>query len=300
MGNQNSTVRRNKPGLPANEGTSPSSPGLEEDLSRQETIRPSSTIRKRLPKFRHSSSRASPLPFVASSGSAQDAASITSRKQIKGIDGASTPNNEPVNLTLPAPSMMTDAQYMALSLDTVAPSETSTITQRDFGAAGSLPQTPTPTPSVSSELRSPSQPVSTPGSLRFRPHPYFPTRPVHLDRIPAPPLTPIHFACYQSHRRMLNAKNTHHPVPCMTCGVSDEHVRWKCVWCCLRVCDGCMEGLKKIEGRDLSALVRNVKGKTKQVDTSEQEGRTSSNAKGKEAFPKDAVAVGRKIQRESS
>lgn len=81
---------------------------------------------------------------------------------------------------------------------------------------------------------------------------------------PAPPLTLAHFACYQSHRRMSHSPNVHNPVPCMTCGVESGDARWKCQWCCLRICPACMERLAKIEDRDVARLMQRL----------EEEGRT--------------------------
>lgn len=56
----------------------------------------------------------------------------------------------------------------------------------------------------------------------------------------APPLTVIHYKCYQSHRRILLSRNKVNPVPCMTCGEAEGEARWKCIWCALRICGVCM------------------------------------------------------------
>ena len=56
----------------------------------------------------------------------------------------------------------------------------------------------------------------------------------------APPLTVIHYKCYQSHRRILLSRNKVNPVPCMTCGEAEGEARWKCIWCALRICGACM------------------------------------------------------------
>ena len=56
----------------------------------------------------------------------------------------------------------------------------------------------------------------------------------------APPLTAIHYKCYQSHRRILLSRNKVNPVPCMTCGEAEGEARWKCIWCALRICGACM------------------------------------------------------------
>ncbi|MCJ1322616.1 hypothetical protein MMC15_007965 [Xylographa vitiligo] len=73
---------------------------------------------------------------------------------------------------------------------------------------------------------------------------------------PAPPLTAIHYCCYQSHRHMNNSKNDIAQVPCMACKVDDKETRWKCSWCCLRICKRCMEVLEDTKNRDLRALLQ--------------------------------------------
>ncbi len=96
-------------------------------------------------------------------------------------------------------------------------------------------------------------------------HPHVARGPISFPRYltlhistPAPPLTLAHFACYQSHCRVSHSSNVHHPVPCMTCGAEGGEARWKCQWCCLRICPACMERLAKVEGRDLGQLLRKL------------------------------------------
>lgn len=72
---------------------------------------------------------------------------------------------------------------------------------------------------------------------------------------PIPPLTIVHFSCYQSHANMTPSKNIHAPVPCVVCGVDDTETRYKCSWCCLRICRKCMAVLEEDEKRDLKGLV---------------------------------------------
>lgn len=79
--------------------------------------------------------------------------------------------------------------------------------------------------------------------------------------VTAPPITLIHFNCYQSHRRVLKLPNKHYPVPCMICKVDNTEQRWKCAWCCLRVCTECMDALRKVEGKDLRVVVRALQEK---------------------------------------
>ncbi|MCJ1478427.1 hypothetical protein MMC13_007107 [Lambiella insularis] len=72
---------------------------------------------------------------------------------------------------------------------------------------------------------------------------------------PPPPLTHIHFRCFQSHQNMNPSKNDLAPVPCMTCHADDSELRWKCSWCCLRICVKCMEILEGTTGRNLDTLI---------------------------------------------
>ena len=78
------------------------------------------------------------------------------------------------------------------------------------------------------------------------------------QNFPTPSLTDIHLHCYQSHRNVKPSKNIYAPVPCMACHVDDFEIRWKCGWCCLRICAGCMEKLDHIKGRDLQTLIQSM------------------------------------------
>lgn len=125
---------------------------------------------------------------------------------------------------------------------------------------------PSPTTETASPSPSPS-PSSTPYPHPSNPPPpqtpksssTFPLLTLNLPIRP-PPLTMAHFACYQSHRRVSFSPNVHNPMPCMTCEVEGGKARWKCQWCCLRLCTGCMERLAGIEGRDLERLLKRLGG----------------------------------------
>ena len=71
----------------------------------------------------------------------------------------------------------------------------------------------------------------------------------------AAPLTKLHFGCYQEHRSMPIAANVWHAVPCMTCHKSDREIRHRCVFCCLRICEDCYQGLQKCPRRSLKDLL---------------------------------------------
>ncbi|PGH10791.1 hypothetical protein AJ79_05264 [Helicocarpus griseus UAMH5409] len=73
-----------------------------------------------------------------------------------------------------------------------------------------------------------------------------------------PPLTRVHFACYQSHRYFAASNNSVYPVPCMTCLKVDEEIRWRCTFCCLRICGECMQLIDKCKRRSLKELMERL------------------------------------------
>ncbi|MCJ1363188.1 hypothetical protein MMC16_002295 [Acarospora aff. strigata] len=74
-----------------------------------------------------------------------------------------------------------------------------------------------------------------------------------------PPLTVAHQYCYHAHRTMQFSRNIYAPVPCMTCYLEDQEPRWKCTWCCLRICRQCLGLLENNRGRELAELVSSVR-----------------------------------------
>ncbi|KAL4888101.1 hypothetical protein BDV59DRAFT_189276 [Aspergillus ambiguus] len=84
-----------------------------------------------------------------------------------------------------------------------------------------------------------------------------PWTPPDYDPVAAP-LNKLHFSCYQEHRAMLPANNQWYPLPCMTCQKFDREMRFRCVFCCLRVCGGCLEGLRKCPRRSLAQLMETM------------------------------------------
>lgn len=83
------------------------------------------------------------------------------------------------------------------------------------------------------------------------------TPPLEAEPIAAP-LNQVHFACFQEHRNMPVAQNVWCPVPCMTCLKFDRKDRHRCVFCCLRICEGCHQALMKCENRSLAELMNNL------------------------------------------
>lgn len=74
----------------------------------------------------------------------------------------------------------------------------------------------------------------------------------------AAPLNKVHFACFQEHRNMPAAQNVWCPVPCMTCHQFDRKTRHRCVFCCLRICEGCHQALMKCKNRSLEELMESL------------------------------------------
>ena len=156
----------------------------------------------------------------------------------------------------------TDCQANKSRQAEAALSQSSNSTREPSNQAAS--PNPILVPSASSNINPPTATRSSnsPTSKSQSPHasistfrPLIPLLTLTLST-PAPPLTPIHFSCYQSHRHVHFSSNIHNPVPCMTCGNESGMSRWKCQWCCLRICGTCMESLGRIPGRDLNVLVR--------------------------------------------
>ncbi|KAL8827987.1 MAG: hypothetical protein Q9191_002856 [Dirinaria sp. TL-2023a] len=175
------------------------------------------------------------------------------------------PDSTPIVSPIPQPAKPSIA-LPNLSLS--APSPEQGAATEDKVPNQSLPATaPTLSPPLSSSALSPPLSVnilSRPSSVnsQSRSSIYSPfTKPRTPVTIKAPPITSIHYSCYQSHSRVFKLPNKHYPVPCMVCKVDNREQRWKCTWCCLRICTDCMESLKKIEGRTLRDLVRRMEQK---------------------------------------
>lgn len=162
----------------------------------------------------------------------------------------------------------TEAPATYPSLSVSAPtSDQSTISQGTAHARSPQPAASTLSPPPSAHALSPPLSANT----FSRPSTATSQRPVSIYSpftrqqtpipISAPPIDLTHFNCYQSHRRVFKLSNMHYPVPCMVCKADNTEQRWKCTWCCLRVCTECMEALKKIEGRNLRVVVEALQEK---------------------------------------
>lgn len=82
--------------------------------------------------------------------------------------------------------------------------------------------------------------------------PYMPPIP---DPVVTPPLTKVHYGCYQSHRAMPASDNVWYATACMTCHKIDQEIRRRCIFCCLRICTDCFETLQKGRDRSLGDLM---------------------------------------------
>jgi hypothetical protein len=78
------------------------------------------------------------------------------------------------------------------------------------------------------------------------------------ETIIIPPLTPVHYACFQSHASMPASSNVWYATACMTCRKVDQEVRHRCTFCCMRICAGCFERLQKCRGRALGELMSSL------------------------------------------
>jgi hypothetical protein len=74
----------------------------------------------------------------------------------------------------------------------------------------------------------------------------------------APKLNKVHFQCLQEHRNMPVAQNAWCAQPCYACQKFDMEIRHRCVFCCLRVCEGCYQTLQKCKTRSLKELLERV------------------------------------------
>jgi hypothetical protein len=113
-----------------------------------------------------------------------------------------------------------------------------------------------PSPQVEDFIPTPdsADPPQIPSARSEAPSPFVPPE---VEPV-APKLDKIHLTCYQEHRAMPVAQNRWCPVPCMTCQKFDTEIRHRCVFCCLRVCEGCYQTLQKCKNRSVEELVDRI------------------------------------------
>ncbi|EER38964.1 conserved hypothetical protein [Histoplasma capsulatum var. duboisii H88] len=85
-----------------------------------------------------------------------------------------------------------------------------------------------------------------------------PSKQLRMKKNLIPPLTKVHFSCYQSHRYLVPSNNAVYPVPCMTCLNDDQLIRWRCTFCCLRICGDCLQTIEKCKRRSLKELMESL------------------------------------------
>lgn len=83
------------------------------------------------------------------------------------------------------------------------------------------------------------------------------TPPLDYEPIAAS-LNKLHYACFQEHRNMPVAQNVYCPAPCMTCHKFDLEIRYRCVFCCLRICESCHQALMKCKDHSLAELMASL------------------------------------------
>jgi len=140
----------------------------------------------------------------------------------------------------------------------LAPSEPLTITSspamRSPQPKKALP-IPILTPELSPSSTSVPTPLSSPGIRGAITFPKQPQRSPPGTVLPALPLNVTHLECYTSHANMLKSSNQLCPVACMVCHKKDSDTRWRCTWCCVSACAGCMQALARTEKMDLQRVV---------------------------------------------
>lgn len=181
---------------------------------------------------------------------------------------AQAPQSPPLQPSPQAASPQTQVHAPAplpVATQTIRPTEQSVVVDRSQNHSYQTvpPVTLSPPPSDENEALTPLE--------DFIPTPEGPGTPLDnlsteelsmppmLDIEPvAAPLNKVHFACFQEHRNMPVAQNVWCPLPCQTCHKFNREIRHRCVFCCLRVCEGCYQALLKCKNRSLSELMQKL------------------------------------------
>ncbi|KAH6668026.1 hypothetical protein B0J14DRAFT_176859 [Halenospora varia] len=180
--------------------------------------------------------------------------------------GTSTINSVSSNVTAQAPPQIsTRPNLLETSSHSRDSSETLTITSEPAQMRSPQPKksfttskilTPQPSPSPTSATSKPSPlSLSTPTKI------HFPVQPSLLPPgsiYPGMRITDVQLDCYQAHRFMRPGKNAVCSTGCMVCGGLDREMRWRCSWCCLSACRGCVQVLASIPGKDLRVCLEKV------------------------------------------
>ena len=190
----------------------------------------------------------------------------TSPMRFPKLDEYSLPDSDHAAVISPVPQVAKSPAIFPL-LSVSAPVSDSTVTQGTVRGHSPAPASLTLSPPSSSHALSPplsgnsfSRPSSADSQKLSSIYSPF-TRQQTPISIKAPPVNLTHFNCYQSHRRVFKLPNKYYPVPCMVCHADNSEQRWKCTWCCLRICTDCMDALRKVEGRNLRVVVEALQKK---------------------------------------
>ncbi|EGE84652.1 hypothetical protein BDDG_07597 [Blastomyces dermatitidis ATCC 18188] len=172
-------------------------------------------------------------------------------------EGTKNRPNEMNGFNKPSPPVRvaSDASSSASATSINSSSNSSTSTQVTEPTVKSESQCDTPTVKIIT-------PDSTPKDDKEAPR-----KQPRLKKNLIPPLTKIHFSCYQSHRYLSPSNNIIYPVPCMACLNDDQLIRWRCTFCCLRICGDCMQTMQKCKRRSLKELMERLVAALESVES---------------------------------
>ncbi|KAM5457547.1 hypothetical protein MaudCBS49596_000742 [Microsporum audouinii] len=160
--------------------------------------------------------------------------------------------------------------------------------QRENSSASSSPLSRTPV--SASEL---DRPADTSMKLADRPKSGCSTHssgpPKKVEYI-TPPLNNSHFSCYQYHTTFVRSSNALYPLTCMTCLKADQEVRWRCVFCCLRICSDCVKGIKSCKDRSLIEFMEKLVMDLEAAGAADSEKADSEKADSEKAVSEKAVS----------
>lgn len=212
---------------------------------------------------RRVSAQQSPAP---SSTSSQDPTPASSSATVTSLDytpSGSLSLREQFERGIPDATISREEQTSSVPITVKAPSVLARSHSRDKSntALDILNSFPAVQNSIHKNIDAPRQSRNNHTHTHTLPSP--PAVPLHTNlwtSTAVPPLTLAHHHCYHSHRTMQLSRNVYASVPCMTCYQDDKEPRWKCSWCCLRICRQCLELLENSSDRtvlDILCTLRN-------------------------------------------
>ncbi|DAA77621.1 TPA_exp: Uncharacterized protein A8136_6167 [Trichophyton benhamiae CBS 112371] len=111
-----------------------------------------------------------------------------------------------------------------------------------------------------------------------------------------PPLTNSHFSCYHFHKTFARSSNVLYPLTCMTCLKADQEVRWRCTFCCLRICTDCLGGIKRCKDRSLIEFMEKLVMDLEAAGTTTEKGETSPDTVDTEPGPGPGPGPGPEVE----